>query len=362
MSFQKRTGQLAIPGTKPSMHNGQLLSSTGNPSMDFILGGGQQLGTILLIEEDKYRCYAPTLLKYYLAEGVMQNHALFNGGLDENPEEIISKLPAPVTDQSSASREPTNPDPESDDMRIAWRYNSLPKVDSVEESKGTFDHFFDLSKTLDKSIIEKIEITNWDGINSESCSNNTNLVKNRYMNDCLKTLYKTAQQYKSDKSAKLLRIVINSFGSPYWYSDTFNTDLIKFLYTLKSIVRCTTSICMISIPTHLLKYVDPDLVTRIRSCVDYAVELESFAGSDKETNPIFKDYHGLLYVRRIRAVNSPAAYQPKIKDLAFKLRRKKFVIEKLHLPPELQDSDQREQDEIVPGSSCSSKGKKLLEF
>lgn len=251
----------------------------------------------------------------------------------------------------------------SEDMRIAWRYNNLPKVDSVEESKSNFEHYFDLSKTLDDTSIKKVEITSWNGApKSTNTPEKDFIIKNRHMRDCIKSLHQTAQKYTSDKGAKLLRIVINSFASPYWYTDTFVPDLVKFLYSLKSIVRNTSSTCVITIPTHLLKQVDSEVVTKIRSSVDYAIELESFAGSDKETNPIFKDYHGLLYIRKIQAVNSPAAYQPKIKDLAFKLRRKKFVIEKLHLPPELQDSDQREQDEIVPGSSCSSKGKKLLEF
>lgn len=246
-------------------------------------------------------------------------------------------------------------------MRIAWRYNNLPKVDSVEESKGNVDRFFDLSRTLDDSLIEKTEKTIWNGCQSAEPDKDF-LIKNIHMRDCLKSLHKTAQAYASDKSAKLLRIVINSLASPFWYTDTFVPDLVKFLYVLKSIVRCTSSTCMLTIPCHLLKHVNSSLITKILSAVDYAIELESFAGSDKETNPVFKDYHGLLYVRKIQAVNAPAAYQPKIRDLAFKLKRRKFVIEKLHLPPELQDSDQREQDEIVPGSSCSSTGKKLLEF
>lgn len=250
----------------------------------------------------------------------------------------------------------------SEDMRIAWRYNNLPKVDSVEESKkSNFEHFFDLSKNLDESLLNTVDITSWNGISDISVTDGT-FIKNYHMRDCIQKLHQTAQKYTSDKSSKLLRIVINSLASPYWYTSTLVPDLTKFLYTLKSIVRETSSTCVITIPMHLLKQVDSDFVTKLRSSVDYAIELESFAGSDKEANPIFKDYHGLLYIRKIQAVNSPAAYQPKIKDLAFKLRRKKFVIEKLHLPPELQDSDQREQDEIVPGSSCSSKGKKLLEF
>ena len=70
---------------------------------------------------------------------------------------------------------------------------------------------------------------------------------------------------------------------------------------------------------------------KIRNLVDYAIELESFAGSERETNPAFKEYNGLLHFRKMSAINSLALFQHS--DLAFKLRRKKFVIEKFHLPP-----------------------------
>lgn len=97
--------------------------------------------------------------------------------------------------------------------------------------------------------------------------------------------------------------------------------------------------------------------------MDFAIELESFAGSDKETNPIFKEYHGLLYIRKIAALNTLAAYTPETHDLAFKLRRKKFVIEKLHLPPELQEPESTANaSEIEPSMSCGSTTKHILEF
>lgn len=48
-SFQKRRNLINIPGTKPSLQNGQLLVSTGNLSLDHILGGGIPIGSILLI-------------------------------------------------------------------------------------------------------------------------------------------------------------------------------------------------------------------------------------------------------------------------------------------------------------------------
>lgn len=78
------------------------------------------------------------------------------------------------------------------------------------------------------------------------------------------------------------------------------------------------------------------MIHRVRNLVDYAIELESFAGSDKETNPAFKEYNGLFFIRKMAALNALAAHTPETYDLAFKLRRKRFVIEKWHLPPELQ--------------------------
>lgn len=75
------------------------------------------------------------------------------------------------------------------------------------------------------------------------------------------------------------------------------------------------------------------MVSKIRNLVDFSIELEAFAGSDMETNPAFKEYHGLIHLRKITAINTLSAYMPETTDLAFKLRRKKFVIEKLHLPP-----------------------------
>lgn len=66
---------------------------------------------------------------------------------------------------------------------------------------------------------------------------------------------------------------------------------------------------------------------RLEHLSDIAIKLESFAGSAKETNPLFKDYHGLLHIQKLPALNILAPHNPESRDLAFKLRRKKFIIE-----------------------------------
>lgn len=40
---------------------------------------------------------------------------------------------------------------------------------------------------------------------------------------------------------------------------------------------------------------DPALTRRVERLCDTVVKLESFAGSDNETNPVYKDYHGELF-------------------------------------------------------------------
>lgn len=78
---------------------------------------------------------------------------------------------------------------------------------------------------------------------------------------------------------------------------------------------------------------DDHIIKRILYSVDNAVKIESFAGSSKETNPVYSDYHGLFHITKLSAVYSLVPFVPPSLDLAFKLRRKKFLIEKLHLPP-----------------------------
>ena len=57
------------------------------------------------------------------------------------------------------------------------------------------------------------------------------------------------------------------------------------------------------------------------------MRLESFAGSERESNPVFRDYHGLVHLNKLPAINSIAPHIPDSTDLAFKLKLRKFVIE-----------------------------------
>ncbi|KAH0516683.1 Elongator complex protein 4 [Microtus ochrogaster] len=134
------------------------------------------------------------------------------------------------------------------------------------------------------------------------------------------------------KQKNILRIGIQNLGSPLWGDDiccTENCDnnhsLTKFLYVLRGLLRTSLSVCIITMPTHLIQ--NEAIITRVRNLSDTAVGLESFIGSEKETNPLYKDYHGLIYIRKIPRLNNLTCDESDVKDLAFKLKRKLFSIE-----------------------------------
>lgn len=276
------------------------------------------MGSILLIEEDKYCNYSRVLSKYYLAEGVQRRHGIFLAALDEDPKQLIRGVPRPVEDPSKVAGK--RPIDEAEDMRIAFMYNQLPRVNSEIPGSSNASTAYDLSTSITEAELDALDVTCYD-------EGSTGLIGS------LKAKA-GKEEYSKSSPKNLLRICVNSFGSPLWYSDSnFARTLLSTLLQLKAIVRNTNSVAFVTIPGQLLTTVDSQLMAQIRNLVDVSIEIESFAASDKETNIVFKDYHGLLHIRKLSAVDTLAAFCPETLDLAFKLKRKRFVIEKLHLPP-----------------------------
>lgn len=353
----------SINGTK--LKNNLSYVSSGIPSLDFVIGGGLPTSGIFLVEEDYLGSYGRVLTKYFLAEGIVCKHNLFIASADENPEEIVKELPQVCTLPSDDKVKDASPG----NMKIAWRYEGLSQVESSFGSNTNFGHHFDLSRHIDVDTINKCNITYCHLTQNE---NKLNSFKNDLYHTLLLKIKETLlkEEYRSNsKNKNVLRISIQSLGSPIWMSmdcddeshSTYGQDLIKFLYCLRVLLRNTNAVAFITIPSHLFD--DDRIMKRLLYSADNAVRIESFAGSGKETNPVYSEYHGLFHITKLSAVHSLVPYVPPSLDLAFKLRRKKFVIEKLHLPPELQESSEREQDDItaVP-KTCGGFKKKDIDF
>lgn len=352
-----------IPGTKPSIKNAQLLVSTGMPSLDRLIGGGLPIGSMFVIEAP-YGVYSEIMLKYFMAEGIVTSQPLIVGSLDVKPSQLIQEMPAVAAD-SIPRGESQNA---NEQMMIAWRYQNLKIIDSSPMGGQSFGHFYDLTKTMKQDVIENANIVQW---YEEDLLEGRGIFENMAYMSLLRTIQKTLKsgQYgisETPEKRQLLRIAIHSLGSRLWLCDSedqSHRDLIKFLYYLRTLLRNSYAVAAITIPVDNFDNTDC-VIERVEHISDVSIRLESFAGSVKETNPLFKDYHGLLHIKKLPALNTLAPYSPESRDLAFKLRRKKFLIEVLHLPPEFADTAQREQDDIVSkGVGCfSGSHKNPLDF
>ncbi|KAF3686339.1 Elongator complex protein 4 [Channa argus] len=387
-SFQKKTRSklISIPGTRPSVQNGQLLVSTGVTSLDYLLGGGLAVGTLLLIEEDRYDSYSHMILKYFLAEGVVCRHELFVATAQDNPDDILKELPAPILDDVAIHKPVEQPrlscePPDSlDAMKIAWRYQNLPKVQSALASSSRFGHYYDVSKTMEPEIRQAAKCHRFYLPEHPTQSSPTHSAVIESYSALLKSVQEVIHREGFDvaapmsKSRNILRIGLHSLGSALWGDDltcqdspTHRHALTTLLYGLRALLRSSLSVAVVTVPSHLIQ--DRALMGSITRLCDNAIALESFKGSERETHPLYKDYHGLLHVRQVPHLNCLASQLPDHKDLAFKLKRKQFSIERLHLPPDLSETVSRvSRGDLAGGatvaSACGSgtSGNKHLDF
>jgi elongator complex protein 4 len=125
---------VTLPGVRPSPDDGRATTSTGSRSLDNLLAShaGLPLGKILLIEENGTTDFAGALLRYYAAEGVVQEHKVHVVGLGEQWGRTLPGLigSADAVDDKTDRRK-------EEKMKIAWRYERLGEFGTgVAGSRG----------------------------------------------------------------------------------------------------------------------------------------------------------------------------------------------------------------------------------
>lgn len=110
------------PGLRPSPVDGRLTTSTGTQSLDNLLAGhaGLALGSSVLIEEGGTTDFAGALLRYYAAEGVIQEQQIHVVGFDRS---WAATLPGVIGAAEAGDEKPRRD--KGDKMKIAWRYERL---------------------------------------------------------------------------------------------------------------------------------------------------------------------------------------------------------------------------------------------
>lgn len=272
-------------------------------------------------------------------------------------------LPAPLAEKAKNDIESGG-----NDMRIAWRYNALPQFESSVESRNRFISNFDLSHKIKSQDIENHEIYVW---NFDECAKSD--ISNPKLTSLLNSIHQQVKdsQFLQNSSETLtsdnfLRVCIQSIGSPLWYSSNLESDLIRFFAILKALIKSTNTVCLITIPAHLLEkfFKSTHTMHRIYNSCDFVIELKSICKND-DLKTVFKDYSGILNLKKLSAVNALTINYTGTYDLAYKMSMKKFTIETLHLPPDIPENDNSQTSSFaeMPSLACAGGSKKhLLEF
>ncbi|KAK1145990.1 Elongator subunit elp4 [Aspergillus melleus] len=368
---QAATTPESNPGIRPSPDDGRPTTSTGAPSLDNLLAGhgGLPIGKTLLIEENGTTDFAGALLRYYAAEGVVQDQKVHVVGMPEQWGRSLPGLigPAEAADDKQDKRK-------GERMKIAWRYERLgefgtgvagsrapaaPSGDQSQAQNGgqaeqpAFCHAFDLTKRLTHPGITNITYI------PLAPSNEPLSV----------SVHKRLQAAIAQSPPNTVhRIILPSLLNPTIYPPEVcqPENLLPFLHSLKALLSSPTvrATAMITIPLSLFPR-SSGLVRWMEILSDGVIELCPFphsadalatsgAATAHEEPP-----QGMLKVHRLPVLHERGGGSDQNigQDWAFTLSRKRFEVKPFSLPPA--EGDKEAQD----GGAAGGMPKKAdLEF
>lgn len=136
-SFKRKTGiKTEVPvGTRPSPSSpSTLLTSTGIPSLDDILGGGLPLScSALTLAPDLHSAYGDLVHNYFLAQGLAIGHNIVL--VDEDPLRVFDECMWTSTSFfAEEDKKEVEADQQEEKIKIAWRYETMKQFQTTVES------------------------------------------------------------------------------------------------------------------------------------------------------------------------------------------------------------------------------------
>ncbi|KAI1822242.1 PAXNEB-domain-containing protein [Xylaria intraflava] len=237
---QPKADTTPIPGVRPSPLDGRPTTSSGTASLDNILAGhsGIPLGTSLLIGEHGTTDFAGMLLRYYVAEGLVQGHHVHVLGLHEGWQ---ADLPGLSTEDKSSSKTEIS---SGDKMKIAWRYESLGSAGVARDREAQraqaapntsttspFCHSFELTKRLSPSDV-KGQIGFHQSMTMPGPGSQQNSPFKLFIKDL-------SSKLANSPPACVHRVIVPSLLSPTMYmsSSSVPQEVLQFLHALRALLR-----------------------------------------------------------------------------------------------------------------------------
>ncbi|KAJ3080024.1 Elongator subunit elp4, partial [Physocladia obscura] len=375
---------------------GVRVASFGVASLDGALGGGVRVGGVVLVLGDRGSAYAALLLRYFAAQALASDHALCLVHAPppqaSSPAAIpfLASLPSPIAaeddaddaDDSNNSAGAATPTPTpaartlgslrasnsnsnsngnggaGTDLAIAWRYSHLPTSAAAPSpaeaaaraasSGGVFCSAFDMTKPAAVDAAK----TPIAVVDAGPADDPAQHVYARILAGVAAAI--DQGRFRQPPAARappptLLRVVVPDVGGPAFASDAGSPHALhalhRFLACLHVLVRDARAVVLVALDAFLFKAhhvaiaANPHIAALMHAPVDAVLELESFAGSKRVFSAHFtKEYHGFLHVHKLTAPVSPLATSD-LHSLAFRARRKRFLVEVFRPPPEKDDNE-----------------------
>merc|ERR1712137_1448529 len=355
---EENDSQVPLAGTRISVLSGQPNISCGHSFIDSAWGGGLGLGQIALIQEDINSSYYKVLLSLGMAQALC---------LPEPQECLVFSshtfLPLPKDLANKGSTFPGERAPQNTadggKMKIAWRYdaNIKERGDPSGTRRAPFSNVFDLHKELEMTE-RRQEVYHWEPLAPLRTQFPSDLSKAApsslaFFTHILTTIQQHVDRCRREK--KVLRIVLQSFGSPAWLDERhphIEKEMVRFLHGLKGIIRDSTAVVFLSFPAHLFSF---SSLSKLQRTSDVVCSFDSFTGeADVEVEEAFKDYHGHFAIQKLPRMNSLTRHLPDTPSFVFARKRHKLLVEVFSLPPELSRTTESSTSQAATKMLCQS--------
>ncbi|TFK57380.1 hypothetical protein OE88DRAFT_1671322 [Heliocybe sulcata] len=335
-----------------------IITSTGIPSLDDILGGGLPLScSSVILAPDVHSAYGELVAKYFVAQGLAVKQRILVVG--DSAQEFASECMWTHGDVASAPSTSGLPGDEEEEekasdhdskVRIAWRYEQMKQFQTtVNSSNSSADEFcatFDLTCRIPAQVIAQAaeaQILSFIPVSHTGDSSPSDSVLKRVA-DVLQ---------RNGPTPQATRICVPFFGSAEW-GDLTPQDAIWFHYRLRRLLREYANSCAMICPVSYLcedRWGGPGWLQKLAWVSDACVTLSAFGG-DPSLSAIFPSHHGMVHIHSLpaphtllppsdrfsalRGVSASASSAGGVgeNNLAFKCMRKRLIFETLHLDVE----------------------------
>ncbi|XWS65853.1 hypothetical protein CRYUN_Cryun05aG0149600 [Craigia yunnanensis] len=291
----------AVPSQGPGLKcgpNGTVFLSSGIPDLDKILGGGFRSGSLVMVMEDAEAPHHMLLLRNFMAQGLVHNQPLLYASQPETQEDFWEK-----------------------GLRIAWQYkkyfgeNQL-NFDGQRDGKHEYSNEFDLWKPLERHFL------NGQCVDCVSIQDSPDLSALR--DRCATFL---SQFPRNDGSVSCAgRIAIQSFCAPQCVYSNMEWDMLSFIRSLKSMVRSSNSVAII---TFLPSLLSPSFCKRWQHMADTLLSVKAIPDEDKELAQLltgYQDMVGFLNVHKVACINTQVPIILEATTFSIKLQKRRYLV------------------------------------